>query len=480
MKKLVSALGLAVTLGLATATHAADWVKTANTATGVTYDIDVGSIAVEGRLVRSWTRESLPRPQRDEKSGKLYLSDTQERFDDCAARRFTLGSWVRRDAQGIVVSSGTALNLGAQEVQPDTIAAGISRTACAVANPPKDEPIPIDEAAPWTDLGASADGKYHLQVLMDRVMKADDGMVFAVSRSIYNEPEWIDGLPIRMILTGSMIDCAGGRSGSMGADFYVAPKARVLSVRPTKAEFKLVTAGPGSFLARSLKLICAAARPEEADSEHAGGGYSVGTAWGVNKGYLVTASHVIAGGRKIYVFNNGEKIGEARVMADDPANDLAVLKFTPAKAGKITILPIAPKTASLGRSVFVLGYPEPDTLGQHVKMTAGEVSATAGYQDDARYLQISAAIQQGNSGGPVIAWDGTVVGVVEAKLTSFGGDQHKLAPELVNYALKAAYVRPMLEDLPDLANYTVIKPVPDHDQMVAEARKAVFMVVVAP
>ncbi|HSV03528.1 MAG TPA: hypothetical protein VLI41_10010 [Phenylobacterium sp.] len=41
-------------------------------------------------------------------------------------------------------------------------------------------------------------------------------------------------------------------------------------------------------------------------------------------------------------------------------------------------------------------------------------------------------------------------------------------------------MRPMLDDLPDLANYVAVKPAADHDQMVAEARKAVFMVVVTP
>jgi len=113
-------------------------------------------------------------------------------------------------------------------------------------------------------------------------------------------------------------------------------------------------------------------------------------------------------------------------------------------------------------------------------MTAGQVSSTAGYQDDARYLQISVPVQEGNSGGPLIGPDGTVLGVIEAKLLRFDERKDNPAPENVNYALKASYIRPMLEDLPDLANYTVIKPQPNLDQLVAEARKAVFMVVVSP
>ena len=68
----------------------------------------------------------------------------------------------------------------------------------------------------------------------------------------------------------------------------------------------------------------------------------------------------------------------------------------------------------------------------------------------------------------------------ESKLTSFGDDPAKLTPEMVSYALKVSYLRPMAEDLPDLGNCTVVKAVPNHDQLVQEARKAVFMAVAGP
>lgn len=479
-----SALGLiaiACSFGLAQAApaRAADWAMSGLGAEGAVFETDVSSINHEGGLVRSWTRLTLAKPKRDEATGKLYVVDLQERFDDCEHNRFQLGTYVRRDTHGTVAGTGSTLSAGWQSPSPGSIAASISRLACAVANPPADPPFDAEPGkGSWSDLGVSSDGKYRLQVRIDAVVKLSDGPVMAMSRTIYAKPELIDGLPIRMGVIANAIDCAHGKSASLGADLFVTPTVRVKAFRTADKDVHFESAPPNSFLARSLPLICAAATPEKpAEDAH---GVSVGTAWGTNKGYLVTASHVIENAGKIEVYNNGEKVGEAQVVVNDAANDLAVLKFAPARPGKLTILPLATRPTSLGRSIFVLGYPEPDSLGQHIKMTAGQVSSTAGYQDDARFLQISAAIQQGNSGGPVIGWDGSVVGVVEAKLTKFGEEPTKLAPEMVNYALKVSYVRAMLEELPDLANYTVVKAVGGNDQIVAEARKAVFMVLVTP
>jgi S1-C subfamily serine protease len=443
------------------------------------YEVELASITRTGDLVRSLNRSTLARPARDETTGRPYLVELHERFDDCAHHRFQMGSYARRNGQGEAVGSGSALSQGWQEVRPDTVAEGISRTVCAVASPPPEPPIQEDiRDGSWTDLGTAADGKYRLQVRIDGVRKVDEGAVVAISRSVYDKPEWIEGFAVRYIVTGTAIDCTASKSASLGADLYISPTVRVKSVRIPVKQLAFEAAAPGSFLAKGIRLICAAATPDKA--EHESGGYSVGTAWGVDKGYLVTASHVIEGGHRIEVYSNGEKVGQARVVADDPANDLAILKYTPSRAGKVSILPISVRPASLGRNVFTLGYPEPGALGQHVKMTAGQVSSTAGFQDDARYIQVSLPIQQGNSGGPIIGWDGTVLGVVEAKLVKFDDRGTGPAPEMVNYALKAAYLRPMLEGLPDLGNYIVVKPSPNTEQMVQEAGKAVFMVVVGP
>lgn len=475
-------LGLAAA-AMASQAAAEEWVTAATDKDGVVYEIDVASVALNGSIVKAWERDSYKRPLRSG-NGEEYTQVVTELFHDCQGHRYSVGVFVGRDEKGRTVETASGLGRGWQDIVPGSVSEAVWRTACAIASPPKEKPF-VDNVAEgeWDDLGPSADRTYHLNVRLDGVIKLEHGYVAALMRTDYQEPTLIGGFAIRYVITAEAIDCASGESATIGGDFYVAPRVRVAARRTPTDKLEFHPLRPRSFIANGLKLICASARTREADAgsgEPSQGGLSVGTAWGVSKGYLVTAAHVVEGARRIVVYDNGERVGEARVVAGDPANDLAILKFTPSKPRKIAILPIAPKSAALGRSVFVLGYPAPDVLGQHIKMTAGQVSSTAGLQDDARFLQISIPVQPGNSGGPVIAWDGSVVGVVESGLTRLGEDKDGPAPQMVNYALKASYVRPMLDDLPDLANYVAVKPVADHDQMVAEARKAVFMVVVSP
>lgn len=80
-------------------------------------------------------------------------------------------------------------------------------------------------------------------------------------------------------------------------------------------------------------------------------------------------------------------------------------------------------------------------------MSTGTVSAMAGIQDDTRYLQISAPIQPGNSGGPLLDMSGNVIGVVSAKLDALRvagviGD----IPQNVNFAIKDAVARNFLDN----------------------------------
>jgi S1-C subfamily serine protease len=472
---------LLLAAGAAGAARAEEWATTAVSSTAL-YEADVSTLEVKQDVVKSWMRETLVRPRRDEKTHKLFVVTLTQRSDDCGGRRFALGAYVRRDASGQTAASGES-GTGWQAVAPGSVAESIWRTVCTAARPPKEKAfLPSIADGAWRSLGQSADRKYLLSVKSDEIVKLGDNLVGSIARSDYAQPEWIDGYAVRHIVALSIVDCANETSASAGADFYASPSLRVRAARVDPKQAKFEPMAPGSFLANNLKELCAAARPLKAKAPEADKDkepqFSSGTAWGVDKGYLVTAAHVIDGANAIDVYRDGEKVGEAKVVVADFANDLALLSFTKAPPGKLKVLPLANRAPVLGRPVFTLGYPAPEVMGQAVKMTSGQINSISGMQDDTRMLQISIPVQGGNSGGPVMGWDASVLGVVDSKLEKLDPEGHE-PPQNVNYAVKSAYLKPMLDDLPDLGNYEPVKAAATQEETIAAVREAVFMLLVA-
>ena len=133
-----------------------------------------------------------------------------------------------------------------------------------------------------------------------------------------------------------------------------------------------------------------------------------------------------------------------QVRDKDVGADLALLK-----TDKLPSSSAAFRTGSVpkvGDAVVAFGFPLPDILSSEGNLSAGVLSATTGLQDDPRFVQISAPVQQGNSGGPLFDSSGHVIGVVVAKL-----DALKVArvtgdvPQNVNFAVHWAEVRAFLD-----------------------------------
>ena len=165
-------------------------------------------------------------------------------------------------------------------------------------------------------------------------------------------------------------------------------------------------------------------------------------------GLVVTNHHVIEGANAIEV-QQGNMIYAASVVARDAANDLALLK-TDMKGRPLRLA--SARGSMRGDEVLTLGYPLPDLAGEAQKATFGRINATAGFNDDARYLQIDVPIQPGNSGGPLINRRGEVIGVVSASLGEEATFRRSGAiPQNVNYAVKADYVMPLLPSSADVA-----------------------------
>lgn len=167
---------------------------------------------------------------------------------------------------------------------------------------------------------------------------------------------------------------------------------------------------------------------------------STGSGFFVNRsGEVVTNRHVIAGCSDLTLKLGREKLGPATVIASDADHDLALLRSgtaAPSWARFRMGPPLRP-----GDELVAVGYPLRGLLASEANVTTGTVSATAGLRDDPAYLQISAPVQPGNSGGPLLDRYGLVAGLVSAKLDALEvADTYGDIPQNVNFAIKGDVV----------------------------------------
>lgn len=140
------------------------------------------------------------------------------------------------------------------------------------------------------------------------------------------------------------------------------------------------------------------------------------------RGYILTNEHVISNADEIYIrlFDQEEGV-LAKVVGTDYASDLAILKVDPPKPCKTLPLATSDKVR-VGEWVVAIGCP----LGLDHSVTVGIVSATErpiviGDRNYPHLLQTDAAINRGNSGGPLINMRGQVVGMNTAVSASSQG-----------------------------------------------------------
>jgi serine protease Do len=147
----------------------------------------------------------------------------------------------------------------------------------------------------------------------------------------------------------------------------------------------------------------------------------LGTGFIIDKeGYILTNNHVVEGADEIKVILSDKKEFTAKVIGLDSKTDLALIKIDGAK----DLVPLAlgdSDKMEVGDLVVAIGNP----FGFDNTVTAGIVSAkyrrqlgTASYED---YIQTDAAINQGNSGGPLINIDGEVIGINSNMWSETGG-----------------------------------------------------------
>jgi S1-C subfamily serine protease len=206
-------------------------------------------------------------------------------------------------------------------------------------------------------------------------------------------------------------------------------------------------ASAGEFAVAPKQVAAAGpAQPNSASPKAAKSINKTGTGFVVSSsGHVVTNQHVVDGCSGDILGNlTGEATVKLRLVSSDETNDLALLQAPSAFKEVATIRDTAIHS---GDSVVAIGYPFHGLLSSDFTVTTGIVSSLSGIMNDTRFLQISAAVQPGNSGGPLLDTSGTIAGMVAAKLNAL-----KVAkatgniPENINFAIKTGMLRDFLDN----------------------------------
>ncbi len=196
-----------------------------------------------------------------------------------------------------------------------------------------------------------------------------------------------------------------------------------------RAEEWLRNSGPGSAAPRTASTP---PPPERSRTEldSTGSGFFISM-----NGLILTNQHVVGTCADLKLRLGREAIGPATIVATDPTHDLALLKSSTAPPSRAIFR--MGKDIRPGDDVVAVGYPLRGLLSSEANVATGTISANAGLRDDPSYFQISAPVQPGNSGGPLLDRSGHVVGVVSAKLDALEiVDTYGDIPQNVNFAIK--------------------------------------------
>ena len=176
------------------------------------------------------------------------------------------------------------------------------------------------------------------------------------------------------------------------------------------------------------------------DSEAEGSG----TAFLVSEGgHLITNFHVVSGCSSIRFQLPGEPPVTATVIATNEVYDLALLKAVMARPP--ASFPFS-RRPGLGQEIVVYGFPLRGDLSSQGNLTSGVIGVLTGPKDDLSMFQVSAQIQPGNSGGPVLDRYGAVTGVIVAMADAgYFAEQSGSFPQNINFAIRPGIVQSFLD-----------------------------------
>ncbi len=155
-------------------------------------------------------------------------------------------------------------------------------------------------------------------------------------------------------------------------------------------------------------------------------------------GYIITNNHVVQKAITVRIKTSDDKEYKAKIVGTDPKTDLALLKI---KAKNLPFIELGDSNkVEVGEWVLAIGNP----LNQDLTVTSGIISAKGrqlGLADYEDFLQTDAAINMGNSGGPLVNMDGDVIGINSVILAPSGGNVG------IGFAIPSSMAQKVINDL---------------------------------
>ncbi|PZA00651.1 serine protease [Gammaproteobacteria bacterium 2W06] len=170
----------------------------------------------------------------------------------------------------------------------------------------------------------------------------------------------------------------------------------------------------------------------------------VGTAFVVAPNLLVTAHHALETHEQLYISTERDGLFTvARLVAFDEALDIALIEAA-VDAPPVVFAPW--ESVPIGLDVTVVGFPKIGEVVTGKRITEGIINGEQRFNARNDWFQLSAEVHRGNSGSPVLAPDGTVVGIISHKLDARrASEMTRDFPQNVNFAMKSSRITDFLD-----------------------------------
>ena len=151
---------------------------------------------------------------------------------------------------------------------------------------------------------------------------------------------------------------------------------------------------------------------------------------------------MIEGCKDMKVHSKGEILRTVKI-AEDELNDLALLKISETPSH---VFALSDKNPYPLQDIIVAGFPFGDRVSSSLKFTKGIVSSLTGIGNNYSEIQIDAALQPGNSGGPIMDEFGNIIAVAVAKLDMKTIiEDYGVIPENTNFGIKTSAVKNLMD-----------------------------------